>query len=175
MARIKSVAQIQKALTYAQARATYYANTTRPVKDTVDVDPKDVYVYTSQNLKVGTTAALYRVQASVAAVTKFGDLTGTGLLAKDTAGAGNKPRGFIPAQIHGTVGADTPTVGTSPVSGRRTVKYTAEATGDARASYTSPITTIALFEAAATALASEFKTDGYGRIWYTPEKFTISG
>ncbi|MFM7853013.1 MAG: hypothetical protein ACKO96_14135, partial [Flammeovirgaceae bacterium] len=113
---------------------------------------------------------------------KFGGLDALGLTATD-ATAVLAPRGFRPAKIKGTVGAATPTAGVSPVSGRRVIKYSAEATGDAKANFTAPIggttdvTQRTLFNAIVEAVAADFNAGegGYGRLWFTPEYLPTSG
>lgn len=181
MGRIRSVAALTKQLEFATARQTYYS-TPRPGKTTVDPNPKDSVVYECSTYKVGAASVKVKIQASKSSIDKFGGLDALGLTETDPT-AVLVPRGFRPAKIRGTVGADTPTAATSPVSGRRVIKYSAEASGDAKANFTAPIggasdaTQRTLFAAIVEAVAADFKADtgGYGRLWFTPEYLPTSG
>jgi hypothetical protein len=181
MGRIRSVAMLTKQLEYATARQTYYS-TPRPGKTTVDPNPKDSVVYECSTYKVGAASVKLKLQASSSSIEKFGGIAALGLTASD-ATAVLMPRGFRPAKIKGTIGATTPTVGVSPVSGRRVIKYSAEADGDAKANFTAPIggatdiTQRTLFAAIAEAVAAEFNTEagGYGRLSFTPEYLPTTG
>lgn len=182
MGRIRSVAILTKELEYATARQTYYS-TPRPGKTTVEPNPKDTYVYTCGTYILAGAPAVLKVQACTKSVEKFG-LDALGLKdSSDTlaATAGRIPRGFRPAKVKGTIGADTPTVTTSPVSGRRVIKYSASSTGDAKANYTAPIGGVSdaaqrtAFQAVVEAVKAEFKVEGYGRLYFTPEYLPTSG
>ncbi|TYQ29968.1 hypothetical protein [Pseudanabaena sp. UWO310] len=181
MGRVKSVALLTKQLEFATARQTYYS-TPRPGKTTVDPNPKDTVVYECSTYKVGAASVKLKLQASKSSIDKFGGLDALGLVATDPT-AVLAPKGFRPAKIKGTVGADTPTVRTSPVSGRRVVKYSAEASGDAKANFTAPIggstdvTQRTLFQSIVEAVAADFNAGegGYGRLWFTPEYLPTSG
>lgn len=185
MGRIRSLASLTKAVEYATARQAYYS-TPRPGKTTIDPNPKDSYFYTCSNYKIGTAFAVLSVQASVSSVVAFGGVTALNLTdntAPPKDGAGRPPRGIKLARIHGMIGADAPVVNTSPVSGRRVVKYSASSTGGAKANFTAPlgnagaaaVTPQSTFDAIVTAKAAGFKTNGYGRLWFTPEYLPISG
>lgn len=180
MGRIRSVARLTKELEFATARQTYYS-TPRPGKTTVDKNPKDTVFYTCSTYKIGTTGAILSIQAAAAAIAKFG-MTELGLLAT-AAGAARPPRGFRPAKVHSMIGSTAPTVGVSPVSGRRVIKYSAVSTGDAKANFTAPIggatddVQRGLFAALVTANETEFNAGpgGYGRFYFTPEYLPTSG
>lgn len=186
MGRIRNIASLTKSLEYATARQTYYANTSRPVKTTVEKNPKDTVVYISSTYKVGTGNASLIIQASAASIEKFGGVDALNLKAgTDTSAATaiRVPRGFRPAKIHGMVGTDTPTAKASPVSGRRVIKYSTSSTGASRANFTAPIGNTGstanaqqlAFRTIAEAVATEFNTAaGYGRVWFTPEYFSVS-
>lgn len=182
MSRIKSIASLTKSLEYATKRQAYYA-TIRPGKTTVEPNPKDLYIYTCSTYVIGATAAVLKIQACTKSIEEF-TLAALGLKEgadPTAAGAARPPRGFRPAKVKGTVGADTPTVGTSPVSGRRIVKYSADSSGSAKANYTAPISGATdkaqrdAFQAVVVATASKFKTAGYGRLSFTPEYLPTSG
>ncbi len=181
MARIKSVAALTKQLEYATARQNYYS-TPRPGKTTVDPNPKDSVVYECSTYKIGATSVKLKLQASSSSIEKFGGIAALGLTASDPT-AVLRPRGFRPAKIKGTIGAATPTVGISPVSGRRVIKYSAEATGDAKANFSAPIggtsdvTQRTLFAAIIEAVEADFNAGegGYGRFSFTPEYLPTSG
>lgn len=182
MGRIRSVALLTKELAYAEARKTYY-ETPRPGKTTVDPNPKDTYIYTCGTYVIAGVPVVLKIQASVSSVEEFG-LDNLGL--KDgtdlsAATAARVPRGFKPAKVRGSIGADAPVAAVSPVSGRRVIKYTASAAGAAKANFTAPIggaTDAAqrtAFAALVTAKAAAFKTAGYGRLSFVPEYLPTSG
>ena len=182
MGRIRSLASLNKAVEYATARQAYYS-TPRPGKTTVEPNPKDTYIYSCGTYIVAGTPVSLKLQACVQSVEKFG-IDVLGLKAGDDpsgATAGRIPRGFRPAKVKGSIGADTPTVGTSPVSGRRVIKYTASSTGNAKANFTAPVSGISdaaqrtAFAAVVAANSAEFKTEGYGRLWFEPEYLPMSG
>ncbi|WP_055075031.1 hypothetical protein [Pseudanabaena sp. 'Roaring Creek'] len=182
MGRIRSVAILTKELEYATNRQTYYS-TPRPGKTTVDKNPKDIYIYTCASYKVGNANAVLKIQASVSGVEKFGmaDLNLKDSKDASAATAARPPRGFRPAKVRGIIGADTPTASESKVSKRRVIKYNADSSGDARSTYTAPISGESdaaqrtSFNAIVEAKAAEFKTDGYGRLYFIPEYLPTSG
>lgn len=188
MGRITPVWKLQRELEYAQKRQAYLNNTTaRPIKPTVDARPKKIVGYRSSLIKLGATGALVEINASSAAITKFGNEAALGLLAAGASGmedAIKEPKGFKPAMIHGLVGATSPTVATAAGSGRRYIKYGANSAGNSQASFSAPIsggtTTPTYAEIAdkakqvATAKAAEFQATatGYGRLWFTAEEYS---
>jgi hypothetical protein len=185
MGRIRSVALLTRELAYAEARKTYY-ETPRAGKTTVEPNPKDLVLYTSSSYKIGTASAVLKIQASSAAIAKFGGVDALGLLASDDTAAATAlriPRGFKPAKISGIIGATTPQAAVSPVSGRRVIRYGATATGAARSSFTAPIggatdnAQRALFVLIAEAESAAFNAGegGYGRFSFTPEYLPTSG
>lgn len=177
--------QIQRELQYAQAREAYYNDTTRPIKTTVDQRILDKVVYTPLFIKVGTTVPDFAIQASRKSVAFFGGAAALGLL--DTAAALEEaetaPRGFKPSMCRATVGDSTPTpVRAYNGTGRRYIKYSAPATGDAQSNYNAPISagatpTIDELETKFAAIAAAKKTalGGYGKIYLEIEKYTKSG
>lgn len=186
MGRVTPVWKLQKELEYAQKRQAYLANTTKPVKQTVDKRIKTKFGYHSSLVKIGAATALISLEVSEEAVAKFGNASALGLVA-NTANALDtaikEPKGFKPAQIHGVVGTSTPTVATARGSGRRYIKYTANATGASQSSFTAAISTGAIGATpqaqrdkasdVANAVKSSFNADanGYGRLWFTPEQY----
>ena len=187
MGRVTPVWKLQKELEYATKRQAYLARTDKPVKTTVDARPKTIVGYRSALVKIGTANALIAVQASSAALTKFGTLASLGLVANTGTNlddAIKEPKGFKPAQIHGIVGATSPTVATAAGSGRRYIKYNANATGNAQSSFSVPVSKVGATvtteeqsttaQAVATAKKADFNAGeaGYGRIWFTGEEYS---
>lgn len=186
MGRITPLWKLQKELEYAQKRQTYLANTNKPVKQTVDKRIKTPVGYYSSLVKAGAANALIEIQVSQDALTKFGGATALGLLANtgnalDT--AIKEPKSFKPAQIHGLVGTSTPTVVTAKTSGRRYIKYGANAAGNSQSSFTCAVSTGAIGATpqaqrdkasnVALAVKATFNADndGYGRLWFTAEEY----
>jgi hypothetical protein len=189
MGRITPVWQLTKALEFATKRQAYLASTTKPVKQTVDKRIKTIVGYYSSLVKSGASLALISVQAPQDSLTKFGGVSVLGLLANtgtalDT--AIKSPRGFHPAQLHGLVGTSTPTVATAKGSGRRYIKYGASAAGSTQSTFSVPVSTGTVSPTAqqqhdkaktvADSVATAFNADadGYGRLWFTPEKYIVS-
>jgi hypothetical protein len=187
MGRIKPLWQLQREVEYAQKRETFLKRTDRPVKPTVDARPKGIVGYRSSLIKIGTTNALIELQASSAAITRFDGVAALGLLAADSPlmdEAIKEPKGFKPAMIHGVVGATSPTVATAAGSGRRYIKYNANATGNAQSSFSAPVSSgdtspLAAEQAAraktvADAVAASFQATptGYGRLWFEAEQYS---
>jgi hypothetical protein len=183
MGRRKSVAQLQRMLTYAEKRATYVppakepgTGVTRRPKISVD------YIILSPFEKPGTTLT---IQASDTALRFFGD-------GSDEAGLGilglvagtvfpGAPRGFKPARIGATVGTNSPVNVTSTITGRVYPRYTAGTKGDkAQHSYMAPVNATA-----EAGLATRVKTvfteveprlgGAFGRIWFEPERMLTTG
>lgn len=189
MGRMKPIYQIQKELEYAQKRAAYLTRTDRPVKQTVDKRIKTLVGYASALVKIGTTNALIALQVPQDALTKFGGELSLGLVvATGTAldGSIKEPKGFKPAQVHGLVGTSTPTVAIAKTTGRRYIKYGANSAGSAQATFSCAVssgdTTPLESEqrAKAATVAASVKTvfnadaDGYGRLWFTSEVYSLT-
>jgi hypothetical protein len=184
MAR-RSVAVLQRELTYAQNRAAALAAPATSIKATTDKRPKTVVGYQSELIVIGAVHEIIKVQVLASSLAYFGGEAGLGLIDKTNAlfsSALPRIAHFKPAAIHLVKGATTPTVVTAKGSKRPYKKYTAIATGEAQASYSAPISeadsngiTRAAQEAAvkAIALRPQQKADigDYGRCWFTPEYF----
>lgn len=187
---VKKIWQIQKELEYAQAREAYYSNPNRPVKTTVDPQPRTLAVYRSVFQRAGGAAVDYRVNLSQAALTFFGGpeagaLAALGLLAITASPeAIPKSGGFKPSLIKAMVGDATPTSHRAfGGTGRRVIDYSANTTGTAQAHYQAPIAggdttptwdeTVTKFNAIVTAKKPVLGT--YGRIYLQPEQFSLSG
>ena len=184
MARI-SIAVLERNLEYARKREAYLRSTTaRPVKLTVDKRPKKLVAYRSSLLLTGGASNLYKVQASEAGLLFFGGTALTVLgISTTLTGASPAPRNFIPAKINAVVGDPTPTVKTAVGSTRRYIKYSANATAGAQSCYSAPISRleslVTATEQSAFAVLLGVATKPkiglqYGRIWFTPEKYTSS-
>jgi len=182
MAR-QSIAVLERELEYARKREAFLRSTTaRPVKTTVDSRPKQLVAYRSSTLLTGTNSNLYAVQATSSSIIFFNGLAALGLSATLT-DAAPIPRGFKPAKISAVVGDSTPTVKIAAGSTRRYIKYSANSAGEAQSHYSAPIskveTNVTTDEQKdfATLLAAAIggKLGGqYGRVSFTPEKFTSS-
>lgn len=177
--------KIQRELQYAQAREAFYGDTTRPLKTTVDAAPRIPVVYYPLFIKVGAAAPPFKLFSSSKAITKFGGATALGLVDADAtiAVAENPGRGFEPCKIHMLVGDGTPAaVRAFNGTGRRYVKYSAPAAGDAQSSFTAPISsgdstpTITAVETriAAVSGANKAEIGAYGRIWFELEVYRKS-
>lgn len=175
---------LERELEYARAREAYYKSTSRPIKTTVDKQPRTLAAYRPLFLKVGTAVPLLTVQASAAAITFFG-LTNLGIstAATDVDGAIGKPRGFQPSFANAMVGDATPVVKRAyGGTGRRYVKYSGTTDGVAQAHYRSPICdptatpTIAGLDTKLGAIktAKGASIGDYGRIWLEIERYNRS-
>ena len=177
--------KIQRELKYAQAREAYYADTTRPIKSTVDAQPRTLAVYRSSVQRIGGAAVDYRVNISQKASTFFGGLTALGLIDPATAPeALPKPSNFKPATVKAMVGDATPTPKEAyNGTGRRYIKYSANTAGEAQSHYQSPISgtgatptwddVVTKFNAISTAKGGGLGV--YGRLYLEPETFSLSG
>lgn len=177
MARIPSVASLTRRLNEAKTREAALKirqTTATPNVGGGQPNPRDNVKYT---VIFGDGA--YIVKASRAAVTFFNGLDDLGLAAPDT--SPYAPRGFQPAKVRATRGRANGVEKTADLSKRRYLKYSVDASGETRATYTAPISAIS-----ADALGTRFQTLGnslrtelgeYGRLAFIAEKpvFTFSG
>jgi hypothetical protein len=185
----KSIAVLERNLEHARKREAYMKRTDRPVKPTVDKRPKILIGYRSALIKTSTASALLKIQASDSSVTWFGGAGPLGLIVNTGANLDDAlpaPRGLTPSQIHAVVGDTTPSVKIAAGSGRRYIKYSANAAGEAQSSYNAPIsngtdTTTTLDEQQNKAqslgvsgpIAAKLGGE-YGRVWFTPERYSES-
>lgn len=177
--------QLQRELQYAQAREAYLNDLTRPIKTTVDAQPRSTQVYRSINQKVGAAAVAYRVNVSDAAVAFFGDIAALGLVTLATEPTAlPKPSGFKPCLVKAMTSDSTPEPRRAyNGTGRRYIKYSRPTDGAAQSHYQSPISGVGAvptfaevqtkFAALATAKAAEL--GAYGRIYLEMESFSLSG
>lgn len=177
MARIPSVASLQRRLTDLKTREAALKQrqaTAVPKVGSGQPNPRDNYKYGA--IFVDGT---YIVKASRAAVTFFGGADDLGLVAPDTSPP--LARGFQPAKVRATRGRASGVEKTAELSKRKYLKYSLDASGETRATFTAPISA-----ASASALATRFQTLGnakkeeigeYGRLAFIPERpvFTFSG
>lgn len=177
--------KLQRELAYAQARESYYSDTTRPIKTTVDATPRIPVVYTSLFLKQGAAHLAFKLFASEKAVTEFGGATALGLsvASADLAVAENPSRGFESSKINLMFGDGTPTaVRAFNGTGRRYVKYSRTTAGTSQAHFTAPISsgtatpdvTAVETKIGTVTDAKKAAIGAYGRIWFEIEKYTKS-
>lgn len=186
---VKKLWQVQRELEYVQAREAYYAAAgTRPIKTTVDAQPRQGVAYRALLLRVGSAAPMLALQASTKAVTFFGGLAALGLseAPTDFEAALNAPRGFKPSVVKAMTSDPTPVpVRAYNNTGRRYIRYSGATEGESQAHYTAPISagsadTAPLvddvrtkFAAIKTAKAEQL--GGYGRLYLKLEQYTQSG
>ncbi|WP_445626634.1 hypothetical protein [Nostoc sp. DSM 114167] len=177
MGRVKSLRQIQKELAYAQAREAY----TPPAREDGAPsrnNPKIAVAYKPVQIAAGETAKKYKVQASQKSVQFFGQ---TELNLVDATSEDSLPRGAKPAQVHATVADGSPQVIRALGSKRPYKRYAPGNRGsNVQYSYTAPMSI-----QSASALDTEIKAvftavkgklgGAYGRVWFTPEYFVLTG
>lgn len=192
MARRKPAYILQRQADQAKAREAYNNNRNldpETFNATVESLPRIGVGYRSLNVKIGDPAlpANLLVQASESAVKWFEGVAETGNLtnAQPRLGLFYEDLGdFLPvtkfdvSKIHAVLGAPNPTAKRTPW-GTRYISYTRTGEGNARSSYTAPISikTGAItgpdLAAAAQAIANQaaLKTavGEYGRMWLEPE------
>ncbi len=177
MASIPSVASLQRRLTEAKTREANLKTrqtTAEPKVGSGQSNPTDSYKYESI-----FTEGSFIVKASRPAVAFFGGIAPLGLAAPDA--SPGLPRGFKPSKIRATRGRATPVPTTAELSKRRYLKYSVDADGETRGTYTAPIsgnTVLALQNAyKAILLAKKDDVGEYGRIAFIPEQplFSSSG
>lgn len=177
MGRRKTAKQIQKDLQYAQAREAY----SPPVREegaTTRKNPLIAVAYKPMQIAAGETAKKYKVQASQKGVLFFGQ---SELNVPDAGAEDPLPRGAKPAKVHATVADDSPNIIRAVGSNRPYKRYAPGNRGsNVQYSYTAPISI-----QSATALDTEVKSafdavksklgGAYGRTWFTPEYFVLTG
>lgn len=177
MARIPSVASLQRRLTEAKTRESNLKTrqtTAEPKVGSGQSNPTDSYKYES----IFTDTA-FVIKASRPAVVFFGGIGALNLAAPDA--SPGLPRGFKPSKIRATLGKASPVPTTAELSRRRYLKYSKDADNDTRATFTAPIsgnTVLALQNAyKAILLAKRDDVGEYGRISFIPEQplFSSSG
>lgn len=177
MARIPSVASLQRRLNEAKARETALKArqaTAVPKVGSGQSNPTDTYKY--ESIYVDNS---FLLKVSRPALAFLGGIAALGLVAPDD--SPTLPRGFKPAKIRATRGRATGAEKTAELSGRKYLKYSIDATGETRATYTAPISanTAATLQTLYRAIANAKKDDvgEYGRIQFIPEQplFSTSG
>lgn len=177
MGQIPSVASLQRRLTEAKTREANLKtrqSTAEPKVGGGQANPTDNYKYESI-----FTEGSFIVRASRPAVTFFGGITALGLVAPDA--SPGLPRGFKPSKIRATRGRGTPTPKIAELSKRKYLKYSVDADGETRGTYTAPISgnTVLALQNAYKAILTAKKDDvgEYGRISFIPEQplFSSSG
>lgn len=177
MARIPSVAALQRRLNEAKVRETNLKNrqaTAEPKVGSGQSNPTDPYKYKSI-----FTDGFFNVRASRPAITFFGGAAKLGLAEPDA--SPNLPRGFQPAKIRATRGRSRGAEKTAELSKRKYLKYSIDADGETRATYTAPISaaTVAALQTTYRTILQDKKDDigEYGRLVFIPERplFSSSG
>jgi hypothetical protein len=184
MGRIQSAAVLERKAALAKARELYYKNRPASTVTTVKKRELDAYVYASYMLADATgESERMLVQASTAAVTKFGGATALLLVDPSTLTTtiSRKPKGFTPAQVHAMEATGTPSAKVSPW-GTRVIKYSAATTGTSQAHFSAPISgdTTGTFKEIATrantiytAIKGSLGDAQYHRFWLSPEMLNI--
>lgn len=172
MGRRKTVAELQRQLTYAQARAQYQ----RPPREdgaATRRQPRTPVSYDS----IYSATEKYTVQASAAAIQFFGGLTPLGLT--DAAGDPSAPRGFRPATIRAMVADSSPSVVRAVGSNRPYVRYGRGTRGsNTQYTYTAPLSadTSLLLRTRFNTVADSIQASlggNYGRVWMEPERLPL--
>lgn len=176
MGRRKSVAYLEKQLTYAKAKAAYKPPA-REEGGTSRRLPKVAYAYKPMAIAAGEGAKKHKVQASKESITFF---TAAALNLTDATSEDPLPRGAKPAMVHAMVSDTSPSVIRAKGSNRPYIRYGKGARdSNAQYNYNAPISI-----QAASAIDTEVKTafnavkgklgSAYGRVWFTPEYFVLS-
>ncbi|MEL7143304.1 MAG: hypothetical protein AAGL08_13900 [Cyanobacteria bacterium J06573_11] len=190
--------RLQQQATQAAAREQYYANRNSSDDNfnaNVESRPRIQVGYRSLNRKIGATPdhAKIAITASETAVKWFEGVADTGTLSGANTRLGLEyddltehlaVTKFEASKLHATLGATTPTAVRTPW-GTRYTKYTKSGEGNARASYTAPLSEkTGAFSAADLAAAAQLIADiaairneikENGRMWFEPEQedFTL--
>ncbi|MBH8561642.1 hypothetical protein I8748_05520 [Nostoc sp. CENA67] len=173
MGRRKTVAELQKQLQYAQARANYNPPA-REAGAATQRRPKIGVKYAVLSPLAEADAA-FTVQASKEGVAFFGGVGALGLA--DAATDPSAPKGFQPAKLLAMVADATPQLVRAKGSNRPYIRY-GKGTRDSNAqyNYSAPITADAPanLKAKVTGVITAKKTQlggAYGRIWFEPEDY----
>jgi hypothetical protein len=177
MGRRKTAKQIEADLKFAKAREAY-APPVREQGSTSRRLPKIAVAYKPMQIAVGADAKKYKVQASKEGITFFGQSV---LHLVDAAAEEGLPRGAQPAKVHAMVSDGSPELIHAKGSNRPYMRY-GKGTRDSKSqyTYTAPISI-----QSASALDNEVKAaftavkgklgGAYGRVWFTPEYFVLTG
>lgn len=177
MGRQKSVATLERELKYAKNKAAYK----KPDPEeggSPRKQPKTAYAYKPMQIADAEAAKKFRVQASKEAVQFFG----VEVLNLIEAGAEDPlPRGARPAKVHAMVADGTPKRLKADASKRPYIRYgKGTKGGKSQYTYSAPISiksanaTDTEVKAAFAAVKGKLGGD-YGRVWYTPEYFVLTG
>jgi hypothetical protein len=172
MGRRKSVAELQRQLQYAQARANY----TRPPREEGSATRRQPKIACQYQSMFDTTQQ-FTIQASQAAVTFFGGLTALGLADASTDPV--PPTAFNPALIKAMIADSSPSVVRAVGSNRPYTRYGKGARNSgSQYTFSAPISADT-----AAGMRTKFNTVSqakksavggtYGRIWFEPERFPL--
>jgi len=178
MARLKTVAQLQRQLRYAEARkaALEARQQQEPKLGTGQKNPRSTVGYVSVY-----TGQLLLLQAPTAGLEFFGGEAALGLVVgAELAEASQAPRGFKYGRVKATIGRPEGVEKRSELSNRPYLAYGVDASGTARNSYSAPVSgrgssgevdvsqlmdrVDAIFQAKAGAVGA------YGRLWFEGEQ-----
>lgn len=177
MARRKSAKDLELALKYAKAKEAYK----KPEKEQgapVRKLPKIALAYKPMAIAAGAGAKQYKVQASKEGVAFF---TKAALNLTDAVAEDPMPRGAQPSKVHAMVADGTPKLEKAEGSKRPYIRYgKGSKNSNSQYTYTAPIsiqTASAIDnEVKAAFNAVKEKLGGpYGRVWFTPEYFVLTG
>ena len=178
MGRLKTVAQLQRQLRYAEARkeALEARQQQEPKLGTGQKNPRSTVGYVSVY-----TGQLLLLQAPTAGIEFFGGEAALGLAhGAELAEGSHMPKGFKYARVKATVGRTEGVERRSELSKRPYLAYGVDAKGGARNSYSAPVSgrgsqgevdisqlmdrVDAIFQAKAGAVGA------YGRLWFEGEQ-----
>lgn len=177
MARQKTAKQLEEQLKYAKAREAY-KKPEREQGAPTRRSPKFAVAYKPMAISADTAAKKYKVQVSKPALTFFGQ---DNLNTPDATSEDPLPRGAQPAKVHAMVADATPSLVKAEGSKRPYIRYGKGTKGsNSQYTYTAAfsIQSVAAMDNEIKALftAVKEKLGGpYGRVWYEPEKFVITG
>lgn len=177
MGRRKSVKELERQLEYARNRANY-KKPDREQGSTTRRLPRISMAYKPMQIAAGEGAKKYKVEASKEAVQFFGQaaLNLTGAAAEDPL-----PRGAQPAKVYAMVSDGSPDLVRAEASRRPYLRYGKGVRGSSsQYTYTAPISiqspTSIDNEVKAAFNAVKSKLGGaYGRVWFSPEHFVLTG
>lgn len=180
MGRRKSVVELERQLEYARNRANYKPPAREPGASTRRM-PKISLAYKPMQIAEageGGTTTRYKVEASKEAVAFFGQAV---LNLKDATGESPLYRGAKPAKVHAMVSDNSPDLIRAEGSKRPYLRYGKGTRGsNSQYTYSAPISidTASAMDAEITAAFTAVKSKlggPYGRVWFTPEYFTLTG
>jgi hypothetical protein len=184
MGRRQSAAILERKYQQAKKREEILKAKTPSNSTTVNRRKTDSYIYNSYSLTDAQgNSNQYLVQASEAAVTKFGGKSALGLVDPATVALAisQKPKTLTPAKVSAMVASATPTAKLTDW-GSRVIKYSAATGGTQQAHFTAPISgdTNGTYKELAAKASSIYSTikgslgdEESHRYWFSPEIVNI--